>query len=83
MKATARFKWRQRAKGLCVDCQEKPVPGKKRCESCLQKQRERFRRIKRERIREGLCIFCGRPVEAGFKGHARGECIPSRRVRMR
>lgn len=64
--------YRQRAElGLCTKCgKRKALNGKKKCPICLQKDAEVHRRkyldrpnIKEYRQANGLCYFCGKPID--------------------
>jgi len=74
------YQW-LRDHNLCVHCWKKAVPGMARCEACREKRRRRQALLEKRRMANGLCRMCGRPVEKGFKMHARSECVPSRRSR--
>ena len=53
-----------------------------RCSACLEKDRIQKKELRQKRQAAGLCILCGKKVEAGYKICNRNECIPSRRLRQ-
>jgi len=60
--ASARFRVKQRAKGLCLDCAN-PVSGSHtRCDTCLERKREKKRKDKVYAMKHGLCIRCFKEV---------------------
>jgi hypothetical protein len=74
--------------GRCVKCEDMAEPGKTMCRKCLfqyikygmehrEQINERKRRVRRERIENGLCVDCGRPTD---EGHTR--CKRCRDMRM-
>lgn len=75
----ARYKEAHKAAGLCIDCDEKATEGVY-CTEHAAKNRARVRRNAVRRVKEGLCLHCGRPVEKGNRCHNRNECVPSRRM---
>ena len=85
--------WEQRAReqGKCRTCGAciKRTHGSStsanitiRCLSCKEKQKIYTAEHRKKRQAAGLCIMCGKKVEAGFKYCNRNECIPSRRLRQ-
>jgi hypothetical protein len=57
---------RRRATGLCVDCTDRALPGRSRCERHLLGGAERMRR--RRRV---ICRRCKRPILDGERQHGR------------
>ena len=60
--------------GICRECMKRPVvKGKLKCIECYAKEKQRNKRksdkkVARDiRINMGLCYFCGKPVEQGYK----------------
>jgi hypothetical protein len=74
--------WEQRAREQhrCRTC-GKPSVGL-RCPGCLEKQRLSSEERRQKRQAAGLCMLCGKKVEAGYKYCNRNECYPSRRIRQ-
>lgn len=54
-------KYRDRARehGLCYICQKPPVPGKKRCQPCLDRDNRLSRESHARKKAAGLCVRCG------------------------
>ena len=100
----------RKAAGVCVACgKEKAVPGKTRCEKCLEYARKdaklryssmtaerrrewnkqnhaRYKAIREERKRLGLCTYCGkrpaRPARTLCAGCAARESARQKKDRM-
>lgn len=52
------------ASGLCRDCGGVPVPGRRQCAACLERNAARKARL----IAEGTCTLCGRnPASPGMR----------------
>ncbi len=77
-----RYKQANRDQGLCNDCPEPAVPGKRRCRKHLDKLLE-YTRAWRKKAEFKLCAACGRKLSPEDKGHRRHQinsCCPSRRT---
>lgn len=59
--------------GLCPRCGKPAVNGKRRCERCLSKDRNRCRERALSLVSEGRCAKCGIPVESNKRKCI--ECI--------
>jgi len=79
---TMEYYWDHKAKGLCVWCDRKAVPGRTRCEYHRQ-QMSKFNATQCEkRHREGRCISCGWPMHDEMdRGHV--KCVTCRMQAMR
>jgi len=80
----ARYRQRHREQGLCLCCARKAVPGKIRCQRCLDVIRKEVREARQEALQEGRCLICYQPlhpeeIKAGQRYHSRSNCIESRR----
>ena len=79
-----RYKQANRDQGLCTDCSEPVVPGKKRCQRHLD-YLSRYTRAWRKKGAFKVCDTCGHklgPEDKGNRRHNRNSCCPSRRVRL-
>jgi len=65
----------RRAAGLCTSCGSEPhVPGRTRCERCLEDARERARERRERAARGGLCEACMRRRRAAGRGNRCAAC---------
>lgn len=79
-----RAEWK--AQGKCINCGREPDVGprggKSMCKSCREKLRdnnkkhkdlivESTRKIRKERMKHRLCVYCGNPSEPGPRGSTR------------
>ena len=60
--------------GICRECMKRPVvKGKSKCIECYSKEKQRNKRKSDKKVARdirtniGLCYFCGKPVEQGYK----------------
>ncbi len=55
----------RKAKGLCIECDNKPVAGKTLCKHHAASRNADIARLKKRRKAKGLCPNCGRPTDSG------------------
>lgn len=52
---------------LCIrNCGRPPIPGRRRCAPCLDKQREENKRNYKSRVERGQCVFCQGSATVGI-----------------
>lgn len=78
LSALEKRKANNRRQGLCVNCSERAVEGRLRCERHLEYLRTRMRTLRRERRAEGVCTQCSNRLP--FRWGMCARClIPNRR----
>lgn len=57
---------KQKKLGLCIECNDKPIPGTVRCEHHTERHKLRDKKYKTLRTKQGLCSECGAVARLGY-----------------